>query len=53
MKEYKVEVTLEYKVIRYVSAESEYAAMELVECDYDLMLPENGTDIVNIEAEEM
>ena len=53
MKEYKVEVTLQYKVKRYVGSENEEDAMALVECDDDAMLPENGVDIVNIEAEEV
>ena len=53
MKEYKVKVTLLYDVTRYVNAESEDEAMELVECDDDSMLPENGIDIVDITAEEI
>ena len=53
MKEYKVKFTLQYEVIKYIDAESEEGAISFVECDDDSMLPENGTDIVNIEAEEM
>ncbi len=51
MAEYRVRIKLEYEVVRYIEAENETEAENYFDFCDDILLPENGTDIVDVSAE--